>query len=141
MLTDRPHPRHRSRRDPRCGFPRIAGGISGGLELKLGRERLRANCNALVRLHVRSGSGESVVIYWRRQRLAVLHGYDDCDCVSVRRRQAYSYRRRWVCRVLGLVLVVCSASGGVPVYVACSRHAVDSLLNTVLRGSRSAGIQ
>ena len=36
-----------------------------------------------------SGSGEVCgVMYWRRQRLVVLHGDDYCDRVFVRRRQA-----------------------------------------------------
>ena len=81
MVSSAPRPEFSSR------FGRLrAGGLAHDVALLC--ERLRANCNALVRLHARSGSGESVVIYWRRQRLAVLHGDDDCHCVFVRRRQA-----------------------------------------------------
>ena len=66
----------------------------------------------------------------------MLHGDDDCDCVFVRRRQAY--RRRWVCRVLYLDLYWSRAvSSGVPVYACVCRRvvdAMDSLLNCAAPG-------
>ena len=154
--SSRPHPRHRSRRDPRSGFhswrnlwrarARARAARFSDINQSINQSARVSACVQTPNCKVqctcalacaRSGSGDNAVMHWRRQRLAVLHGDDYCDrvvCASPSGHtgvgKAFCVQNTWTC--------IGRARRCVAAVFRCMRrvveHTVDSLFsNSITR--------